>query len=164
MKTCSKCKMEKKLDQFKARSDRPGHFKSQCNACDVATTKAWRQRNPSNVRKHNKDSYAKAAPSRRSYSSKYKKDNREAVNAANALRRAVKAGATIGVVNMSEVLSSSDDCYLCGDLLAAPVHVDHVVPLSRGGSYSMDNLRPTHEACNLRKGNRLASELDWAVV
>lgn len=35
--------------------------------------------------------------------------------------------------------------------------VDHVVPLSKGGPSTMDNLRLAHRRCNSSKGNRAPS-------
>lgn len=48
-------------------------------------------------------------------------------------------------------------CVLCGASAADGVrlHVDHVVPVSRGGKTEMGNLRTLCEACNLGKGARL---------
>jgi hypothetical protein len=34
--------------------------------------------------------------------------------------------------------------------------VDHIIPLSKGGSERIDNLQPAHLACNLAKGNSYA--------
>lgn len=79
----------------------------------------------------------------------------------NAKRRAVQAGAAVGPVDLEAVRVSRPDCYLCGRLLAADVHLDHIVPLARGGAHSSANLAPTHDVCNLRKGDRMLSELDW---
>ena len=31
--------------------------------------------------------------------------------------------------------------------------IDHVIPLSRGGSHTLDNLKPAHRTCNARKSN-----------
>lgn len=39
------------------------------------------------------------------------------------------------------------------------LHIDHVVPLSRGGSNDINNLRFLCRACNLHKGSRLDSEI-----
>ena len=38
--------------------------------------------------------------------------------------------------------------------------MDHVVPRSRGGRSSWDNVVTSCAPCNLRKGNRLPSEID----
>ena len=37
-------------------------------------------------------------------------------------------------------------------------HVDHVLPLSRGGDYSLNNLVPACSFCNLSKHDKTASE------
>jgi 5-methylcytosine-specific restriction enzyme A len=39
------------------------------------------------------------------------------------------------------------------------IHIDHVVPLARGGTNAMDNIQLLCSRCNLRKGDRLESEL-----
>jgi 5-methylcytosine-specific restriction endonuclease McrA len=36
--------------------------------------------------------------------------------------------------------------------------VDHWIPLSKGGSDDMSNLRPAHWICNRRKSNSLPKE------
>lgn len=47
-------------------------------------------------------------------------------------------------------------CYLCGKKIRWELfHLDHVIPLSRGGSHTYDNVRATHAACNLRKSGKL---------
>lgn len=42
------------------------------------------------------------------------------------------------------------------------IHVDHIVPRSRGGSDEIPNLQLAHKRCNIWKGTRLQSELDYA--
>jgi len=32
------------------------------------------------------------------------------------------------------------------------LHFDHVVPLSKGGPHTTENIRPSHSTCNLKKG------------
>lgn len=82
-------------------------------------------------------------------------------------RRALKSGAdsdpfTVGIV--LEVWGT--DCHICGNPidLGAPrrsgdpgwelgLHLDHVVPLSRGGTDTLENVRPSHGRCNLCKSN-----------
>lgn len=46
-------------------------------------------------------------------------------------------------------------CHLCrGGVEASDVHIDHVIPVSKGGEDTMDNLHVSHSQCNLRRGNR----------
>ena len=49
-------------------------------------------------------------------------------------------------------------CALCGDSpavnLSCVLHVDHIVPWSKGGQTAIDNLRSLCGSCNLGRGNR----------
>lgn len=44
-------------------------------------------------------------------------------------------------------------CYLCGKSGANTV--DHVIPVIKGGTHKMKNLRPAHERCNKEKGHKI---------
>ena len=59
------------------------------------------------------------------------------------------------------VFEKSDGvCELCGKpLYKANYTLDHIVPLSRGGTNSIKNLRAVHEGCNKMKGNMTDEEL-----
>lgn len=60
------------------------------------------------------------------------------------------------------------DCHLCGGpidlnaprLVGRPgwemsLHIDHVVPMSRGGDDTLENVRPAHGKCNVVKHNSM---------
>jgi 5-methylcytosine-specific restriction endonuclease McrA len=57
-------------------------------------------------------------------------------------------------------------CYICGKLTLFSVdpnhddypNRDHVIPLSRGGRHSLDNLRTACRACNLSKRDMTIAE------
>ena len=52
-------------------------------------------------------------------------------------------------------------CGLCGkplELVGSRVHVDHIIPVSRGGPTVLSNLQATHIPCNLAKGNRITEQ------
>jgi len=55
------------------------------------------------------------------------------------------------------------DNYKCVKCGASPqnakLHIDHVIPFSRGGNCALSNLQTLCEKCNLGKGNRLEIEL-----
>ncbi len=51
-------------------------------------------------------------------------------------------------------------CHLCDKpVVFKEMHLDHVVPLSRGGEHSYANVKAAHATCNLVKGSKLLSEL-----
>lgn len=58
---------------------------------------------------------------------------------------------------------SGDKCYLCGkkiDFTLSHPHdkspsVDHITPISKGGTHTLDNVAMTHLDCNKRKSARL---------
>lgn len=57
-------------------------------------------------------------------------------------------------------------CHLCTDLIDRHrrgddwmrATLDHVIPLSRGGLHVYENVRASHWACNMEKGNSLPGE------
>lgn len=49
-------------------------------------------------------------------------------------------------------------CYLCSKqlpLMWDQVHLDHIVPLARGGTHTRDNVALVHPSCNIKKGASL---------
>ena len=49
-------------------------------------------------------------------------------------------------------------CAYCGKELGTRWHVDHIQPLSRGGSDDIGNMNPACIRCNLRKGGLTVEE------
>lgn len=46
-------------------------------------------------------------------------------------------------------------CAICGAGLGEEaVHIDHIIPFSKGGLTELSNLQASHDRCNLTKGNR----------
>ena len=57
------------------------------------------------------------------------------------------------LTNRRLVLASHPPCSLCGEPGATTV--DHIIPVSRGGTGAITNLRPAHLKCNSGRGDRL---------
>lgn len=79
-------------------------------------------------------------------------------------RRAVTRGLNAEKFTDKQVRDrSGDKCYLCGkniDFTLSHPHdkspsVDHITPISKGGTHTLDNVAMTHLDCNKRKSARL---------
>lgn len=54
-------------------------------------------------------------------------------------------------------------CHLCDKWVSIhDASLDHVVPLSRGGDHTAENIKLAHKLCNSKKGDRLMGEIDWS--
>ena len=50
-------------------------------------------------------------------------------------------------------------CYLCGsDVLMGGLHLDHIIPVARGGTNDASNLAVSCADCNMAKGDRLSDK------
>lgn len=94
----------------------------------------------------------------------YHSNNPEVAREGYRRRRARRRGLLIETPKRSTVWSrTGGQCHLC----LAPVefesdwHVEHVIPLSRGGVEDIKNLAPSHAKCNLSKGSKIGSSISW---
>lgn len=71
----------------------------------------------------------------------------------SAAKRARKAGVEHVPYRRAEIIERDGGlCHICGLLVpSGQEHLDHVVPISRGGADTPSNVRVAHALCNLRK-------------
>lgn len=51
-------------------------------------------------------------------------------------------------------------CQICGgDVEAGDIHLDHYIPLSKGGPTTLENLRVAHSRCNIAKRDKMPEEV-----
>jgi len=63
------------------------------------------------------------------------------------------------------LLRDRNSCQYCGVVLpSSELTLDHVVPRSRGGNSTWENLVACCHACNRRKGNRMLHEIDDMIL
>ena len=97
------------------------------------------------------------------YMKAYRKAHPEETSAKMSRRRARELQAegthTAGDIR-DQYTRQKGKCFWCGGRVGKQYHVDHVVPLSRGGGDGPDNLVIACAACNLQKGDKLPHE--WA--
>ena len=54
------------------------------------------------------------------------------------------------------------ECSYCGS--TKDLQVDHIVPISKGGLHCGQNIQQLCKTCNIRKSDKVESELDWVTV
>lgn len=128
-------------------------------------SKIWRIKNRDIIRKKRKLWYLKIK-SNKDYQEKrreYRKtqgckiSKRISNHIRNTNKRNTSDG-TINKINLSDLLlKQSNKCNICGANLNLlenrKVHLDHIVPLSKGGIHTIDNVQWLCQYCNLIKGN-----------
>lgn len=148
-RTCTKCFRDLDIEQFYKNANGFMGRMAHCKECERASARERRQR-------------ANYKEAKRSYSRRYA-----------SKRRAMLRGATIGDVSFEAIRrEQGDHCSYCNiEMYFGPeqyrddkASMDHVIPLSRGGHHSNDNIVLACLACNMSKGNRLVSEWErsWA--
>lgn len=79
----------------------------------------------------------------------------------DALRRSRIRGTTCESFTRAEIIKRDGRrCYLCGrtDLKDSEIHLDHLTPLSRGGSHTKKNVSVACARCNHSKGSKTVDE------
>jgi 5-methylcytosine-specific restriction endonuclease McrA len=80
--------------------------------------------------------------------------NPERLLAYQVNRRARKLNAFVEAVNRQAVFERDEGlCGICQEAVDPQNwHLDHIIPLSKGGEHSYANVQVTHPRCNQRKG------------
>lgn len=86
-----------------------------------------------------------------------------AIGRAHSRRRRAAMAGVPDVSYDAILLRDGYRCWLCGGPVApADVSFDHVVPLSKDGPHTEENIRVAHWVCNHKKGARLVAPLVFA--
>ena len=103
-------------------------------------TKAWRANNPEKVRIMNANYHA----------------NNKEMRKVNSHRRRARLQAAEGSHDANDIkkiyTAQKGKCACCRKMVGDDYHVDHITPLSRGGSNWPDNIQILCAPCNLSKG------------
>jgi hypothetical protein len=149
----------------------------------LARNIAWRKANPERYKAAQQKSAIKNRPKKRLYNKEWsaankvlhrqmiadwQKRNPES-NRRSANKRRAKVMATRHeIYTENQVIEKyGTDCHLCHlpidfdaprrvgrDGWEKGLHIEHLVPIDKGGPDILDNVRPSHGLCNLRKGAR----------
>lgn len=152
LKECRACGVNKPstLEHFQKCTDRLAGLRPVCRQClaDKARARYWA--NPEK---------------RRQASLQWAKDNPDKKNAYNRNRVALRRqseGQHTGQDVQRQIKAQQGKCYWCRAQLilvgTKKYHVDHLIPLSRGGSNGPENIVCACQDCNLSRNNKLPHE------
>ena len=145
---CGQCGERKPVEAFSVDRARPTGRHSYCKPCRSARRKAKRKRDPAWAAERMR----KAHEWREANPEKFRAHMRTTQRS----RRAQKLGSSLPqrlTTKQFEALAAQQGgrCWWCGEWLGERWHVDHVVPLSKGGAHELGNLRAACVGCNCRK-------------
>lgn len=186
MKVCSKCQSSKDEILFSKNRSKKDGLASECRVCKsqqdrkykeenkeyyINYLKEYREKNKAELDAKKKEYIAnnKSAHLKRQHSwyernkdsvktrtLQYKKDHPEQYQMYSNRRKALKKTSIVDVFITQDIVNMyGNQCVYCGDLFT---HIDHYIPLSRGGSHTLENVRPSCETCNLTKSNKLPDD------
>lgn len=187
-KICTSCNGDKILSCFYRNKNMKDVLSYHCKDCSKLTAQnnkikdnQLRQKrynaDPEKFNQQSKKSHAKHRTKRLDKQKAYYQNNKEFCNIKDKIFREKNADSILlrnrqrklllksfPIIKQSEVnamLSAHDNkCLYCGVEVKRGInlHLDHKVPLCRGGKHTIDNLNPACQECNLRKGTKTVEE------
>lgn len=189
-KQCGKCLELLDVNNFRLRKPGSHLYQSYCRPCERQHWRNWRQENQvseikrlreyygaskkrilaykKESRRVNNDLFLKREKINRErrgdlhrlVNKKWRDANLEKVRAYAKTNKAKRKNASTFKVEANYLVAlKNKPCFECGN--TGQIHIDHIVPISRGGNHSVGNLMPLCASCNLSKGAK--TYMEWRV-
>lgn len=174
----------KDIDQSRAKMRKQHHKNKEVY---YAKAKEWKAKNPEKVKRLKKEWDSRNVQQNPEYHrEKYQKrfagvsveekkaiiaqwrenGDKDNAKAHRQKRRAIERGTQVEHIRPSVVMERDGYiCYLCGvnlRLTLELIHIEHLIPLSRGGTHTYDNVAVSCANCNQRKKAKLPGDCLWA--
>lgn len=92
---------------------------------------------------------------------KYREENKDYILLKNSKRKKIIQLGNISQIEINDLLKNNNNqCFYCKIFVKRGInlHLDHKVPLSKGGNHHINNLVPSCASCNLHKGTKNVEE------
>lgn len=161
-KHCAKCNLDLDVSEFGKDKSRKSGLYSYCKKCTYKSVRHYIKKNEAHYKEYQKSYRSLHLEKLRKYARGYQKirykNNRELWRCYVRKRRALKRGLQSPRRNeiFSKIEKFNNLCAYCGGNYK---HLDHIVPLSKGGTDAISNLLPACSSCNLSKATK--SLQDW---
>ena len=160
-RTCKECAKARARQRYR---DNP--------ARQIAQTKIWGIAHPDKVAEskrkytaaHREEERVRAKKvrteqpeARRATQERYRLSHREAIKAHSHIRR-VSTGQFTADDLKRQIKVQNGKCWWCSKMLQEKYHVDHIIPIVKGGTNAPENICVSCPECNLSKGIKLPYE------
>ncbi len=181
LKCCAKCQTAKPKSDFYPRSKpRQHHLRAWCKDCENNRSSKYleslRENNPAKVAKYRRNYYVRNKNKVAATNRRYNRENPEKVKAQwgayyRANKEKYKNRARLRQLKIRQIAIEDFDreeiyvrdggkCHICRRPVPQDYwHLDHLVPLSRGGEHSKKNVAVAHSQCNLVRYNTGPAQL-----
>lgn len=167
-KVCAKCHILLPISEYGNNRSRKDGLQYYCKKCKRLDSKAWKLlhkeyiRNSSNsyyknnkdrILKRNSKNYEKTKSKRSKVIKLWKQSNPDKVQAGYENRRKNLVGKITGDEWKEIKNRYGNKCLRCGTY--ENISIDHVIPVSKGGTNTADNIQPLCRKCNSIKGTKI---------
>ena len=154
-KICNKCNEEKpNTNEYFAFSNKPkGLLKSSCKMCD----KEYYKKNRDKIINQYKEYYRNNKEAVSMYKKEYYKDNKDKMVFYANKRRCIEIGngGNYTKEQWKETLEYFDyKCAYTGECIKDNLNIEHIIPVSKGGTNYIWNLVPSTPQANISKKDR----------
>lgn len=185
---CSKCKIDKSPDAFQWQNRLAGKRHPRCRLCRSADSREYQKHNTEAIRQRralsqtperrlaasarsgrwyqeNRERALANVKARRSYLMRNDPEWVDAERRRSLVkahrRRAMAVSAGVEPYDREEIFSRDGwRCHICGGIVRDDPSIDHLVPISKGGSDAPINVRLAHLSCNISRGaGRIPAQL-----
>lgn len=176
MKECISCGERKELLEFHKRKDTKDGYRKECKSCrnnkakdayykNPEKKKEYRERNSEKIAKRMFDYYNSNKDNVLTQQKRYRASQQgKAISQKVEAQRYLQVKSTRDGSITSETLemlyeAQNGECYICGcdltQLKRRNQHLDHIVPLSKGGNHILNNVAWSCASCNFKKSNNI---------
>lgn len=174
---CRACGKDKTLSEMQPSEKNRRGVTRNCKECHKIITRKWKDAHPEQANAAVKRWHKEHPKITIAHRNAYRERNREELNRKSrekarnnpepqkARTRTYRAKKHAGGRHTAQDVqlqyeTQEGKCYWCGCDVFNKYHVDHVIPVSRGGSNNPDNIVIAYPPCNLSKNDKLPHE--WA--